>query len=134
MAGDDFYSAEMTMGERLRRLRLREELSVAEVAAYLNKKEQVVIAYETDVKLPSFEDLWLLCLLYSCNLEYLCEPYGRELAEKNKGAACVMKCVAYLGKMYCSGGESCSNEDISAVVAINGYARYSRKERHYLLY
>lgn len=131
MLADDVDFAEMTMGGRLQKFRLEGGLSVADVATYLGKKEQVVIDYEKDAKLPPFEDLWLLCFLYYCSLESLCAPLGKEIAKRNETAASLMKYMRYMDKFYFSDREYPTSKDYKAVWAIASFAVYPRKKFSY---
>ncbi|MBO5284572.1 MAG: helix-turn-helix transcriptional regulator, partial [Alphaproteobacteria bacterium] len=107
------------------------KLSLADVASYLGKKEQVVLDYENNVKLPSFEDLWLLCFLYSCSLECLCKPLLNEIAKKNKMAMCLMSYMRHLNRFYYSSRSYPKPEDYKAVWAQACYSIFPR-EMEYL--
>ncbi len=128
MFEDNSDFGKLSMGERMRKFRAEGELSVAEVAAYLGKKEKVVLDYENDVKRPPLEDLWLLCLLYYCSLDCFCEPLCEEIAKRNENAARLIKYMRYMDKFYFSNRYFPQKEEYKALWAIADYEIFPRRK------
>lgn len=57
--------------ERLRKLRLKRNLSQKELADYLNLSPSLVSGYETGERVPSLEKLLALADFYQCSTDYL---------------------------------------------------------------
>lgn len=131
MFEEDFDSEVATIGKRLYEFRMMGKLSITDVASYLDKKEQVILDYENDVKLPSFEDLWLLCFLYSCSLECLCKPLFLEIVKNNSVASCLINYMRHLNKFYFSNRYYPKPEEYMAIYAEANYAIFPR-EMEYL--
>ena len=57
--------------EKLKNLRLENQLSQKEVAAKLHISPSIISAYETGERTPSTENLLALSYLYKCSADYL---------------------------------------------------------------
>lgn len=65
----------MTLGERLRSLRERKNLSQTELAKWMNLPNQSISNYERDYRKPPFEVIQKLADFYEVSIDYL---LGRE--------------------------------------------------------
>lgn len=132
MFEDDFNDNTMSFGERLQKCRLSGGYSIADIAVYLNRKEQVVIDYEKNTRLPPFKDLWMLSLLYYCSLDSFCRLLSFEIAKRNCVAACLMKSMQHLSKFYFSSRTYPKPEEYEVIWAQVGYVILPREPIGYL--
>ena len=58
-------------GNRLKTLRLRENMSQAQLAQKLNLTKSVISAYETGIRLPSYDVLIHISKIFNVSTDYL---------------------------------------------------------------
>jgi len=70
----------MTLGERIKELRNKSNLSQEKLVLELNVSRQIVQKWETDVSQPSLTTLNAIARLFNVNLDYLVN--GKEILNK----------------------------------------------------
>lgn len=66
------------MLKRLKDLRIKNNLSISQIAKYLNISEDTYIAYETSSSIPSIKELSLLARLFNTSIDYILEETDLE--------------------------------------------------------
>jgi len=111
-----------TIGERLVFCREQEELSIEDVARYLRRKPEVVSAYEQNRRELTFEDLFLLALLYMRCMDFFCHPFEAEYFSKGSMARVLMKFTRYIDKFYNAPWYFPPESEHEAIVEVSDYA------------
>ena len=69
-------------GERLRRLRIEHSLSQAQLARRLGVSKSLISAYETDLRLPSYDVLISISKIFSISTDYLLENETKSIGNQ----------------------------------------------------
>lgn len=75
---------------RLKKLRIEKQISISEIANFLNISEKQYISYETTNFLPSVKELSKLAHFFNTSIDYLLEetdskiPYKKNTSNQNK--------------------------------------------------